>query len=199
MKDMIRAYREENKNDELLYDVNVRKDEGGGCIIEWGSYPFKCSKICVVEVPFDAKFDESKLDVFRKAVLEYPQTSYKSDDICNFAIYAIDNEGSYIRQKKEIYHYPIEITYRYEDIEKRVVVGKSLFGKKKYEITNHTFLEIRSNTNIKGNEIFYCADEKTNSVFCLPFDLDKDQVYTLEVNCRYNLYSDKSHIKLIYR
>jgi len=186
----------ENENNELLCGIKIVSKEDG-CKIEWKNYPFKCSKVHLFEVPLDVEFNEKIASEFKNVVIKYPEKSYNTDKICNFAVFTVDNDNVLIRQKQKMFYFPIIIKYNYDEKEEKILKYKSFLGIKKYDVAKHIFLEIMANTDISGKEILYKLNEKEDSFFSLPFNLQANKAVILEVKKQFEFYTYKPYINLI--
>jgi len=186
----------EDENNELLCGVRINSSEKG-CKIEWKNYPFKCSKVYLFEVPLNMEFDEKMISEFKNIVIKYPEKSYNTDKICNFAVFTVDNNNTLIRQKQKMFYFPITIKYNYDEREEKILKYKSFFGIKKYDVIKHTFLEIICNTDISGKDVLYKLNEAESSFFSLPFNLQANKAVILEVKKQFEFYTDKPYINLI--
>ena len=188
----------ENDNDESVYGVEVSK-QGASCSIRW-SYPFKCTQICIFEVPFDATFNEADAAAgkYRMHRVKYPGDNVTSTGMCNFAIFAVDDAGTLIRQRKTVYLCPINVTYSMEEDRKVTVVKKGLFRKEE-QVTITNYLNVCSDISVAGRKILYKVKDGAHmedKTFCLPVNLTAGKAQRLKLPNPIELFAVDENITI---
>ena len=181
----------EDKHNEELCGVNIAV-AGGGCTVSW-VYPFKCSGVCVLAVPFSEVFDEARAGEYRAYTAKPPETKITVDEICNFAVFAVDGEGALIRQANNFYSCPIRVSYRFT--EESVPTAKGFMGKFFTKPKTHRLLTVSSNVDVKGRKVLYRIPGE-DGVFCLPFDLPAGTEIKTEVETEVELFAAEECVKV---
>lgn len=183
-----------NPNDEMLSGVSVSQ-LGDGCSLSW-TYPFRCKKICVFEVPFDKDFRENEANdgKFTKHVLAHPDTTLNVAKPCNFAVFCVDDDDVLIRQSNTLISCPINVRYKIvTETNTQTIKGRFGFTKKKLT-EEHKYLDIVSDISISGSEVLYRID---NGLFCIPCDLPANTTVRLAIKQEPKLFARKKAIQLI--
>lgn len=183
-----------NPSDEMLSGVSVSKS-GDGCSLSW-TYPFRCKKICIFEVPFDEVFRESEANSgkFTKHVLAHPDTTLKVAKPCNFAVFCVDDNDVLVRQSKTLISCTINVRYKIvTEIKTQTVKGRFGFIKKKLT-ESHKYLDIVSDISISGSKILYRID---NGLFCIPCDLTANRSVRFAIKQEPELFAREKAIQII--